>query len=270
MKKTLLPLLLLLCSMVASAQQIFHTIKRGETIESIAQKYHVTIESIKAANPEIAEMIYVGMKILIPNMKQERQLVPSASDSKRKATDDLPIEAATSSVLSNPPMIRKNKEGFVEDDNGIIVHFMPKNDYYAVMTSSNVSKYIYGTMGLDGVLATPGSFGLFFGMGLGCKYIINPIMLIANVYPYGRPYFYDKLANMERILNGNDDKPKYEMAFKLTYGVCAELGLGINIFNTQKNQYYLTGGYCFHAPEFKFDNVAKAGHFFVGLVYVGL
>lgn len=63
-----------LMSMTMSmAQQITHTIQRGETLASIAQKYGVTEAAIKQANPEASNMIYVGMKLIIPPNTQTQK-----------------------------------------------------------------------------------------------------------------------------------------------------------------------------------------------------
>ena len=63
---------LILCVMVVfsitmMAQEVkTHTIQRGETIESIAAKYQVSVDAIKKANPNVGEVYYVGMKLNIP------------------------------------------------------------------------------------------------------------------------------------------------------------------------------------------------------------
>ena len=63
-----------LMSMTMSmAQQITHTIRRGETLASIAQKYGITEAAIKQANPEASNMIYVGMKLIIPPNTQTQK-----------------------------------------------------------------------------------------------------------------------------------------------------------------------------------------------------
>lgn len=69
MKKIILSLFTFMAVTMAMAQQVghtVHTIERGETLESIAQKYHVSVDAIKKANPDAANMFYVGMKIDIP------------------------------------------------------------------------------------------------------------------------------------------------------------------------------------------------------------
>lgn len=66
MKKFLVLVIASLMVMSASAEVKKHTIDRGETIESVAKLYNVTPNAIREANPEIGDMFYVGMIILIP------------------------------------------------------------------------------------------------------------------------------------------------------------------------------------------------------------
>lgn len=71
MKKILLVFIAMMTMTVAMAQQVTHVIQRGETLESIAQKYQVTVDAIKQANPETVNMIYIGMRIIIPVKPQQ-------------------------------------------------------------------------------------------------------------------------------------------------------------------------------------------------------
>lgn len=74
MKKFILSLFAFMAVTLAMAQQVnytVHTIERGETLESIATKYHVSVNAIKKANPDALDMIYVGMKINIPKSSNE-------------------------------------------------------------------------------------------------------------------------------------------------------------------------------------------------------
>ena len=45
-----------------------HTVKQGDTIGTIAQKYGVTVDAIKAINPNLTNpnLIFVGQVIVIP------------------------------------------------------------------------------------------------------------------------------------------------------------------------------------------------------------
>ena len=60
----------LLCTVcvftMAQSQTVTHVVQRGETIESIAEYYKVSVEDINKANPNADGIIYVGMKLNIP------------------------------------------------------------------------------------------------------------------------------------------------------------------------------------------------------------
>ena len=75
MKRLLTGILMLLSVLLAEAQQIVHTVQRGETLESIAQKYHVTKEAIVSNNPYADDAFYVGLKLYIPESDTSEQNV---------------------------------------------------------------------------------------------------------------------------------------------------------------------------------------------------
>ena len=60
----------LLCTVcvlaMAQSQTITHIVQRGETIESIADYYKVSVADINKANPNADGIIYVGIKLNIP------------------------------------------------------------------------------------------------------------------------------------------------------------------------------------------------------------
>lgn len=68
MKRTILSLLFGTASMFAMAQNqtVSHVVQRGETLESIAEYYNVSVEDIDKANPNMDGVVYVGLKLNIP------------------------------------------------------------------------------------------------------------------------------------------------------------------------------------------------------------
>ena len=59
----------LLCTVcvfsMAQSQTVTHVVQRGETLESIAEYYKVSVADINKANPNADGIIYVGMKLNI-------------------------------------------------------------------------------------------------------------------------------------------------------------------------------------------------------------
>lgn len=67
-KKIFLSVLLCTVCMLSMAQSqtVTHVVQRGETLESIAESYKVSVEDINKANPNADGIVYVGMKLNIP------------------------------------------------------------------------------------------------------------------------------------------------------------------------------------------------------------
>ncbi len=70
-KKIILSVLLCTVCMfsMAQSQTVTHVVQRGETIESIAQYYNVSVEDINKANPNADGVVYVGMKLNVPTTR---------------------------------------------------------------------------------------------------------------------------------------------------------------------------------------------------------
>ena len=68
LKKLFLSAVLCTASMVAMAQSqiITHVVQRGETLESIAKYYNISVADLNNANPNADGIIYVGMKLAVP------------------------------------------------------------------------------------------------------------------------------------------------------------------------------------------------------------
>lgn len=75
-KKIILSAAVCLSCLLAMAQttNVHHVVQRGETIESIAEYYHVSVDDINKANPSMGGLIYVGMKLVVPQVKNEEKL----------------------------------------------------------------------------------------------------------------------------------------------------------------------------------------------------
>lgn len=77
-KKIILSVLLCTVCMFTMAQNqtVTHVVQRGETIESIAQYYNVSVEDINKANPNADGVVYVGMKLNIPTSSDFSKTTP--------------------------------------------------------------------------------------------------------------------------------------------------------------------------------------------------
>src|SRR6187431_419256 len=71
----LIVIALFLCSVSVFSQEdnIKHTIVKGETISSIAQKYNVSITSIYKLNPKAKKTLQLNQVLLIPNSESKKE-----------------------------------------------------------------------------------------------------------------------------------------------------------------------------------------------------
>lgn len=88
MKKLHFLLFLLTLTLSVTAQNV-HVVQRGETEESIAQKYGVTAEQLKEANPYL-QTFYTGAKVVIPQITHE---IPQS-----KRDEEIKVEPAAATV----------------------------------------------------------------------------------------------------------------------------------------------------------------------------
>lgn len=104
----------LLCTVcvvtMAQSQTVTHVVQRGETIESIAKYYNVSVEDINKANPNVDGIVYVGMKLNIP-----------ASASTQKEINNTETPKNDSSSNENRIFVSqstyKTKKKVINDDN---------------------------------------------------------------------------------------------------------------------------------------------------------
>lgn len=85
-KRFLATLILAASLLVCYAQKQQHTVRRGETYASIAQKYGITESQLKQANK--SKTIYVGQTITIPAAKKQATTTkPDAKPTEKKPTE---------------------------------------------------------------------------------------------------------------------------------------------------------------------------------------
>lgn len=71
MRRLIVTISLVLLCLVVYGQKV-HTVKQGESLESIASLYHVTIDDLKRSN-ENTEMLFPGLLLTIPQDKNGPQ-----------------------------------------------------------------------------------------------------------------------------------------------------------------------------------------------------
>lgn len=94
---------------VFAQEPVSHVVAKGESIASIAKKYNVTEEAIIEENPVLKNFIYVGMKIRIPNAKNETvSLTEVQAETPAESHVETPVEETVvekkseTSVITTP------------------------------------------------------------------------------------------------------------------------------------------------------------------------
>lgn len=75
-----------------SAQTISHIVERGETLESVADRFGVSKEAIIELNPDVDKMMYSGMKLYIPQ-SQANPTVRQTENEQNTVADKQPVVA---------------------------------------------------------------------------------------------------------------------------------------------------------------------------------
>lgn len=99
-------LFLLLAIGTLRAQEVTHTVQRGETLSSIAGKYGVTVDKLKEANPTTKSYVYVGMKLIIPQAAGSKQAV----DKTQKSQGNRSIKEQKVPQKAQVPKVEKSKQ----------------------------------------------------------------------------------------------------------------------------------------------------------------
>lgn len=196
-KKLFLSVLLCTVCMFAMAQSqtVTHVVQRGETIESIAEIYKVSVEDINKANPNADGIVYVGMKLNIPTnsnqnrvTKEERQSVKEVTNHNVKFQNtDSYIAKENGENMSNHQTVSNNS---LECGEGSSFSFLYQSDakLYGLqmemgtnlfcLTASIISDLKFG--GKDTSASTA-----WMGAGVRRKLVIADNFLIqGKLYPY--------------------------------------------------------------------------------------
>lgn len=149
-KRFLCSLLLAISVLVCMAQTTQkHTVQRGETMESIAQKYGVTVSAMKEANPNIGEYFYVGMVLNVPERVMPVEHVDSPKTDEQYAETSVvaPTEKESQEVTDNESAMSNPVVSVGTKDNGE-ERLRMGNYFGSSFTSRSFSK---GTKNMNGL-----------------------------------------------------------------------------------------------------------------------
>ena len=101
MKKLFLSFALMLASLSMLAQTSqSHTVQRGETIESVAKKYGISVSDLQQANPSTRDYFYAGMKLVIPRKANTQNVTQTPSSN--STTNVSETEPSATKTRNNP------------------------------------------------------------------------------------------------------------------------------------------------------------------------
>lgn len=176
MKRQILFFIAVVMMSAAMAQQVTHTIQRAETLESIAQKYNVTVEALKQANPDVQEYVYIGMKLVIP-----AQAVKTEPNEER---------AESPALVPIVPQEIKPSENAIENRNEIVnSQFKPSWD----------ASYEFGWNLVKPEGADITFKNMSFDLSMGAKYRITPNVSVYARLGYKGSFYFGKYKNSSSI-----------------------------------------------------------------------
>lgn len=240
MKKSLVitSLSIILSINVSLAQNKIHTVKKGDTFKIIAEKYGITVEELKEANPDMINNFHTGLKLSIPTQQKDveqsygqetneniPQQVPSYEDKDIQENNDA---SNSEHIISIPePMIKK----MAEDNTQTYI----KNDYVRDDIIVN------GYMGLNlsyltgkGIKNVDEGVGYSFGVSIGffCNDFLGFEMgLYNNTYQmFTGDDYRMKMDYLELAFLPNLKLVGPKMVLEVNYGVSLNVGLYGNMY----------------------------------------
>lgn len=268
----------LLCTVcmftMAQSQTVTHVVQRGETLESIAEYYKVSVEDINKANPNADGIVYVGMKLVVPtNSTIQNSATKEESQSVRETTKhnvqqknkNTYVAKDNEENMSNHQITSNNS---LEYGEGSSFSFLYQSDakLYGLqmemgtnlfcLTASIISNLKFGKK--DTAASTA-----WLGAGVRRKLVISDNFLIqGKLYPYIGLAQSNTPKDIE-IGQEAEDKTKF------TYGASADVSVGLKLWNTAKgNSTFLHVGYAIMASEFETKGMFKGGCIMVGLTTI--
>lgn len=159
-RKVCFSLIMCAISLMAMAQHqvVTHVVQRGETIESIAKQYNVTVADINKANPNAEGVVYVGMKLNVPtnsNTSIKKDIAVSKDYQRTNETSTTSQKEVTATSQNTKNKYNANKTS------------ADLNDYslYGLFYRASFEDAGAGFYGLGGIAFSSSGWGLNFYIG---------------------------------------------------------------------------------------------------------
>lgn len=259
---------------MAQSQTVTHVVQRGETLESIAEYYKVSVEDINKANPNADGIVYVGMKLSIPTNSTIQNIVTKEERQSAKEVTEHNIQFQnTDSYVAkdngeNRPNHQMTSNNSLKYGEGSSFSFLYQSEakLYGLqmemgtnlfcLTASIISNLKFGKKGTSASTA-------WLGAGVRRKLVFaDNFLILGKLYPYIGLAQSNTSKNIE-IDQEAEDKTKF------TYGASADVSVGIKLWNTAKgNSTFLHVGYAIMASEFETKGLFKGGCIMVGFTTI--
>lgn len=248
----------LMSSSVALAQTSTskHIVERGETLESIAEKYGVSKDDLVKLNPDAGQFVYVGMELIVPEKKENSLQVETIPKPSQQV---LPNEKSSTSYKSGlTSKIAASYLRVLYQSNSKIYGI----DYGADFDSQYLTGKFFGRSDLKfgGKETTSATFGV--AIGAKQRFQIGDAFLASIELT---PYIGLGYMGQPKIVGQQEAKD--ETTFE--YGALGNITIGFKICNTSKgNSTYLTAGYEIAAGRFKTKGMFENGYFSLGIITI--
>lgn len=225
---TLLVVLLVNTSLAIAQTTTKHVVERGETLESIAEKYGVTKDDLVKLNPDAAQFVYVGMELVVPqHAKQEVLVATNREEHSEPSEENVPKSEVPLNTYSSTT---------IDKFKICIIAGYSLNNY--------TGKDIKDTKNKGG-----------FHVGLDVRYHVNNMLFVEGMVGIATKGYKQNLFNTSG--NGWDDEgPNYDYTDKIkmkTTNLEIPLFFGVNF-----NGIFLKAGpYFSYALNGKLENDYK-------------
>lgn len=244
------------------AQQVTrHIVKKGETVESIASKYKVSVADIRAGNPEVSYDFHVGMVLnILTNQTGSGYSSPEPNYAQPPSSSEVQYNQNAPSVNTN-----RNANSSAQDNNAtslvgageFTVLLDPDSKTYGIRVVQANENMFGAIFSMSYEFVDHGSYGSLLGFGLSPHVTTGPLLLGFDLYPYISLLSYDKAETTSNY------KTKYKTKYKVNWGAGLDFKIGVHL----AKRAYLAGSYQVSAPELKTKNMFKAGIWGVGLIF---
>lgn len=257
---------------MAQNQSVTHVVQRGETIESIAEFYKVSVEDINKANSNADGIVYVGMKLNIPTSGSVKQTIdeknkqPQTEIYRNNVNSNNNVNFVKYKETKAEPTYNSNNSFVYGEGSSFSFLYQSEAKVYGLQMELGTNLFcLTSTFMSDlefGGNKTSSSAALL-GAGVRRKLVFGDNFLIqGKLYPYIGLSYTGTPKNTETGQEA-EDKTKF------TYGASADLSIGFKICNTAKgNSTFLHVGYAIIASEFETKGMFKGGCIMVGLTTI--